>query len=335
MCSSNSIGESGQFCSVFPLCDDVRSFRSQTTAAHIVEPHDKTAIKRKNLLEGPARPPDRQTLNLSHSSSQRDCILVELVIQRDPWALKVLYDLYSSQVFSLGCCILGDQDKAEDLLHEVFLQLWRGVQQYDETRTNFVVWLTETTRRLALNLRTRQNRAQSADTLFAAHGCNKMSSILGDLPEGEREMLELAYFGGLTCEQIAVRTGEPISSVKSRIRLALQKTRRLRAKRRQEERGRPSGGAGRHGWEESYKGAVLETDWTKMPDRIEKASLEINHRQYLFSRTDRGDLGEVQALLNAKKSLTVLKTDVAFWQTTQDSGSRVERDHTLRSGVND
>ena len=144
-----------------------------------------------------------------------------------------LYDRYSSIVYSIALRVLGDTGAAEDVLQEVFLQLWRNPGVFDSSRGNMAAWLAVIARNRAIDsLRKRRPEADIADVVVSvepdlaedterARAMEKIRSVLGDMPAAQRSALEMAYFEGLTHTEIAARTGEPLGTVKTRIRAGL------------------------------------------------------------------------------------------------------------------
>jgi RNA polymerase sigma-70 factor, ECF subfamily len=166
----------------------------------------------------------------------------------DLTALEALYDRYGSLVFSVGLRVLLDRQLAEDVTQEVFLRLWRRPWAYNPDRGRFISWLMSVSRNRAIDERRRLNRRYVAEdrgddtapelpdlgrlrdplTLAVlADQRREVVAALEQLPQAQREVLELAYFAGLTQTEIATRTGEALGTVKTRVRLGMQKLRGL------------------------------------------------------------------------------------------------------------
>ena len=155
----------------------------------------------------------------------------------DQAALEALYDRYGSRLYSLALRITGDSDGAEEVLQDTFFQLWRKGTQFDPTRAPLIAWLITITRNRAIShirLKARKmNRSLSANS--ASHRSDPTPSPLDDMIVQEivsaalatlsgptREVVLLAYFDGLTCEEIALRTNSPLGTTKTRLRSAMQ-----------------------------------------------------------------------------------------------------------------
>ena len=173
--------------------------------------------------------------------------LIEALAAGDESALGVLYDRYAKAVFSLAARITRDQSTAEEITQEVFLRLWRNAATYSASRGRFASWLLSVTHHLAVDqLRRRQARPQAVATIddLVVQGLpdtrtdieeeallrerrDIIITALGQLPPAQRQVIELAYFGGLTHVEIAARLGDPLGTVKTRMRLGVQKLREL------------------------------------------------------------------------------------------------------------
>ena len=144
-----------------------------------------------------------------------------------------LYDRYSGVVYSVALRVLGDTGAAEDILQEVFLQLWRNPGLFDSSRGNLGAWLAVISRNRAIDgLRKRRPETNIENVIVSvvpdmavdaerSRAMQKVRSILGEMPDAQRTALELAYFEGLTHTEIADKTGEPLGTIKTRIRAGL------------------------------------------------------------------------------------------------------------------
>jgi RNA polymerase sigma-70 factor (ECF subfamily) len=182
--------------------------------------------------------------NRDHSRSDEDVLAA--VQARDDAALAELYDRYGRLAFGLAYRILGERGVAEDVVQEAFLAVWRRADSYRTDRGSVRGWLMSIVHNASIDRRRgRFKREQGdvaldelafkletdADETFAtvAEGivAEQVRRALTGLPEEQRQAIELAYFGGLTQQEIAVRTGTPLGTVKSRLRLGLHKLRGL------------------------------------------------------------------------------------------------------------
>ncbi len=177
-----------------------------------------------------------------------DADLIGRAAEGDARALEVLYDRYSRVVFSFALRIVGDRQLAEELLQEVFFRAWQQGSAFRASRGTFVTWLLSITHNMAIDeVRKRRRRPQKADseepeTVLAAVADTGAGSDVEDevwlgalretiataldtLPAAQREAIELAYFQGLTQREIADRLGEPLGTIKTRMRLGIQKLR--------------------------------------------------------------------------------------------------------------
>lgn len=176
------------------------------------------------------------------SAPESDLPLLDRMDRGDADALAVLYDRYAPRVLGLTTRILGDADEAEDVLQEVFLQVWRAPRRFDPSRGALLTWLLVLARSRAIDrLRSlrRRGRDRHVDVAAAAlpSGQNverdaeasqegaAVRRALADLPAEQRRALELAYFDGYTQTEIAELTGTPLGTVKTRLRQGMMKLR--------------------------------------------------------------------------------------------------------------
>ena len=177
--------------------------------------------------------------------------LLAAVSRGDEQALAAVYDRYRLILFGLILRILHDRQEAEDVLQETFLQVWRRAGDFDATRGRAFTWLVTIGRSRALDrLRALGSRARTAEEVIA-HSAHDQSGdaaeeavkseqgkivrqALMELPEEQKRTLFLAYFEGLTQSEIATRLGDPLGTVKTRMRTGLMK---LREVLRQDTRG--------------------------------------------------------------------------------------------------
>ena len=179
--------------------------------------------------------------------------LVARIARGDVQAFERFYDRYASLALGLIRRVLGEREAAQDVLQEVFLQVWKEAGAYDAGRGSVEAWLVMRAKTRAIDkLRARRripqvgaaplgeaiavDTAPAGDDIAAAvESRGAVEGLLARLPEAQRRVIELAFFGGLTQVEIAARLGEPLGTVKTRCRLALE---RLRAMLAPEERQR-------------------------------------------------------------------------------------------------
>ena len=162
-----------------------------------------------------------------------DSTLVSAIRSGDQSAMAALYDRYSSIVYSVALRVLGDTGAAEDVLQDVFMQLWRNPGLFDSSRGSLGAWLAVIARNRAIDaLRKRRPENDIEDVVISvetdlaseadrARAAEKVRSLLGSLSAAQRTALEMAYFEGLTHTEIAAKTGEPLGTIKTRIRAGL------------------------------------------------------------------------------------------------------------------
>jgi RNA polymerase sigma-70 factor (ECF subfamily) len=165
--------------------------------------------------------------------------LVARIRAGDQQAMSELYDRYAKVVYAVGLRVLQDAAGAEDVLQDVFLQLWRNPDAFDASRGSLAAWLTVISRHKAIDrLRKRRPETDIEDCVIASGPdlrdetertlvIEKVRAVLEQMNPDQRKVLELAFFQGLTHTEIAEKTGEPLGTIKTRIRTGLQQ---LRAK---------------------------------------------------------------------------------------------------------
>jgi RNA polymerase sigma-70 factor, ECF subfamily len=172
--------------------------------------------------------------------------LIEAVARGDRRAFEALYDRYAPAVFGLALRTLRDREVAEEAVQEIFWRIWQRAGSFDRSRM-FAPWLFGIAHNYCIDeLRRRRARPQSVyedderpilgaipDTVDVSEAAvlaeqrRAVQDALRQLPDEQREALEMAYFGGLTQQEIAARLGNPLGTIKTRMRLGLQKLRGL------------------------------------------------------------------------------------------------------------
>jgi RNA polymerase sigma-70 factor (ECF subfamily) len=171
----------------------------------------------------------------------------EIILQiraGEPRAMSILYDRYAQLVFSLALKILGDQPAAEEVVQEVFVKVWRRAADYDVGRAKFVSWLAQIAHNQAID-HLRQRRAHPAshddasleeavdssptpfDVAVQSLEHRRIAAALDKIPPEERRVIELAYFGGLSHQEIATKLSQPLGTVKTRMRRGMHNLKTL------------------------------------------------------------------------------------------------------------
>ena len=172
-----------------------------------------------------------------------DLALVRRMAAREEAAVAELYDRFAGLLLAVSRRIVGGAAEAEEVLQEAFLQAWLQAERYDPARSSVSTWLVLIVRSRALDrLRSRQARdratlaaeaepragdASSASEAYVFHGerRERVREVLAELPVEQRQVLELAFYEGLSQSEIATRTGAPLGTVKTRALLGMKKLR--------------------------------------------------------------------------------------------------------------
>jgi RNA polymerase sigma-70 factor, ECF subfamily len=166
-------------------------------------------------------------------STQDDAPLLALVQRGDEYAMASLFDRYSKVVYSVALRVLRDPASAEDVLQEIFMQVWRNPDSFIATRGSLGGWLAVVSRNRSIDALRRKRPSEQVDDMQLASPYNladeaernsmmeKARSVIHLLPTEQRKTLEMAFFDGLTHSEIAEMTGDPLGTVKTRIRSAL------------------------------------------------------------------------------------------------------------------
>jgi RNA polymerase sigma-70 factor, ECF subfamily len=168
-----------------------------------------------------------------------DAMLVRQLLQRDVDAFEQLYDRHSRIVYALVLRIVQEASTAEEVVQDVFLQLWRNARRYDTRRGQFVPWLMAVARNRALDhlrLKSERQRQREDQTeelppvmdfpqfekaLDEKRRAERVRAVMGSLNPQQKKAIELAYFEGLSHTEIAETLKEPLGTVKSWIRNGL------------------------------------------------------------------------------------------------------------------
>jgi RNA polymerase sigma-70 factor, ECF subfamily len=197
--------------------------------------------------------PQRAMASQRDRPAAPDRVLVERMGSGDERSLGELYDRHGSAAYSLALVIVGEWADAEEVVADAFGQAWRTAGQFDPGRGSVAAWLTTITRTRALDLCRARGRRARALTRASRENPDGFAVPLGaggdapdraierrearrlverslaELPEPQRRVIELAYFAGLTQSEIATELGEPLGTVKTRIRAGMEKLRGLLA----------------------------------------------------------------------------------------------------------
>ncbi|HWB33136.1 MAG TPA: sigma-70 family RNA polymerase sigma factor [Acidobacteriaceae bacterium] len=188
-----------------------------------------------NPNSAPFRSMSRETgaVNSTAIPTEDDVALLARVQAGEEGAMASLYDRYSRLIYSVALRVLRDAASAEDVMQEVLMQVWRSPAGFASARGSLGGWLAVVARNRAIDLLRRRRPTDSVDDVPLASSFNladeaersslmqRARGVILELPRDQRKALEMAFFDGLTHNEIAELTGTPLGTVKTRIRSAL------------------------------------------------------------------------------------------------------------------
>ena len=195
------------------------------------------------IRESDSRVADSREQAVENLNQASDQVLATLVARRVEAALGAIYDRYGALVYAIALRVTGDRQTAEEVVQDVFQCVWQTAATYRAELGNFTPWLSGIARHRAIDaIRSKRERARTREQNIeqmvipdpssgpeAEAGRallrDAVRSALSELPQSQRQAVELAYYGGLTRVEIADRLGEPVGTVKTRLRLGLLKLR--------------------------------------------------------------------------------------------------------------
>ncbi len=181
-----------------------------------------------------------------YTTSMIDPALLARVVTGDQQAFSQLYDHSSTLLFTLAVRILGNREEAAELLQDVYLEVWRKVSRYDVGRGTPIAWLVTLTKSRAIDrLRARASRGYGATNQPESETAAQMAdpgpspletqadqelrtavgTAVAGLPQAQQQAIALAYYEGLSHNEIALRLNQPLGTVKTRIKLGMSKLR--------------------------------------------------------------------------------------------------------------
>ena len=199
------------------------------------------------MIDEAAKGPEVLPGRTAHSEPT-DLDLMARIVQRDRVAIETFYDRYASRAMGLAVRILNDRAAGEDVVQEAFWRVWAHAASFDAQRAQPSAWLLSIVHHLAIDeVRRRQSRPplrdidadddqvlefpdQSQDvqaTVLASLNGATVRAALVDLPDAQRQVIELAYFEGYTRQEIATRLNQPLGTIHTRARLALAKLKQV------------------------------------------------------------------------------------------------------------
>jgi len=171
-------------------------------------------------------------------TTEEDISLLAQIEQGDPGALTTLFDKYSRVVYSVALRVLREPASAEDVLQDIFMQVWRNPRAFSIERGSLAGWLAIISRNRSIDVQRRRRPSESVDDVVLASPFDlaadsernimlaKAEGWMHELSAEQQQTLQMAFYDGLTHSEIAEKTGCPLGTIKTRIRRALQTLRK-------------------------------------------------------------------------------------------------------------
>jgi RNA polymerase sigma-70 factor (ECF subfamily) len=186
-----------------------------------------------NPINAPVRSLNEPSRNRESSGGVSDAELMERVCANDQLAMAEVFDRYGSLVYSVALRVLRDPAQAEDVMQEIFFQVWKSPQSFVQVKGSLGAWLAVVARNRAIDSLRRRRPTDSVDDVILPAATNlasevernsmmeKVRVVLKGLPQEQQKTVELAFFEGMSHSEIAAKTGDALGTVKTRIRSAL------------------------------------------------------------------------------------------------------------------
>lgn len=191
------------------------------------------------MPHGPRTQDGRPISSGTHGSDVGgDKSLIDRVRIGEQQAMTEIFDRYAGLVYSVALRVLKDSGHAEDVMQDIFFQLWRNPASFSASRGSLASWLLVVARNRAIDRLRQQRYGVPVDEVMVASAINlqneaertiimeRVQGIVGDLPKEQQQSLQMAFFEGLSHSEIAEKTGQPLGTVKTRIRSALASLRK-------------------------------------------------------------------------------------------------------------
>lgn len=184
-------------------------------------------------LPNPNAPAVRSSDRTSGSTTMDDLAMLSAIQSGSQDAMTAFFDRYSKMVYSVALRVLNDSSEAENVMQEIFIQVWRNPRGYDAARGSLGAWLVVVARNRAIDQLRRRKPADPVELFALPSSMNlaqetergllleKIRRAMDGLPAEQRGAIEFAFFEGLSHSEIAAKTGDPLGTVKTRVRLAL------------------------------------------------------------------------------------------------------------------